>query len=82
MDILEFLGEDFKVVHEFEGWKIGLLRYSERFDSFKQEERHLLTVQTHLALLSLHCLVKTLHMWVVQKKCKKHRKQLKQIHVH
>lgn len=50
MEILEFLGADFKVVHEFEGWKIGLLRYSERFDSFKQEERHLLTDETFVLL--------------------------------
>ncbi len=43
IDILKFEGEDFKAVCEFEGWKIGLLRYSERFSDFKILERHNLT---------------------------------------
>ncbi len=42
----------------------------------------LLTVLTHLDLQSLHCRVKILHMWDVQKKCRKHRKQSRQISVH
>ncbi len=50
MDILEFHGEDFKVVHEFEGWKIGLLRYSERFKEFCMEERHMLTDEAFILL--------------------------------
>ncbi len=43
MDILEFTGTDFKVMTEFEGWKIGFLRYSDRFSKFDQLERHLMT---------------------------------------
>ncbi len=35
-----FDGEDFKVMMRFEGWKIGFLRYSERFSKFNQLERH------------------------------------------
>lgn len=36
----EFDGEDFKAIFGFEGWKIGLLRYSDRFSEFKMLERH------------------------------------------
>lgn len=35
-----YTGEDFKVVMQFEGWKIGFPRYSERFSGFKVLERH------------------------------------------
>ncbi len=35
-----YTGEDFKAVMQFEGWKIGFLRYSERFSGFKVLERH------------------------------------------
>ena len=38
-----YSGEDFSVVMEYEGWKIGFLRYSERFSRFEQLERHLET---------------------------------------
>ena len=38
-----FTGEDFKVAMSFESWKIGLLRYSQRFSKFDRLERHLLT---------------------------------------
>ncbi len=37
------LGQGFKVMTEFEGWKIGILRYSERFSRFSEMERHLKT---------------------------------------
>ncbi len=50
IDILEFKGEDFKAVCEFEGWKIGLLRYSERFSDFKVLERHNLTDEVFVLL--------------------------------
>lgn len=33
-------GEDFKAVMQSEGWKIGMLRYSDRFSKFKVLERH------------------------------------------
>ena len=35
-----FSGEDFNVMMTFEGWKIGFLRYSERFSDFKVLEKH------------------------------------------
>lgn len=50
MEILDFCGEDFKAVLEFEGWKIGLLRYSERFSDFKVMERHLQTDEAFVLL--------------------------------
>ncbi len=46
----EFSGEDFKVVHQFEGWKIGFLRYSDRFSKFDVLERHLLTDEIFVLL--------------------------------
>lgn len=36
----KFSGEDFKVMMQYENWKIGFLRYSKRFSEFKQLERH------------------------------------------
>ena len=38
-----FDGEDFNVMMNFEGWKIGFLRYSERFSRFSSLERHMST---------------------------------------
>lgn len=46
----EFSGEDFKVMMQFEGWKIGFLRYSDRFSEFKQLERHLRTDEAFILL--------------------------------
>ena len=46
----EFSGEDFKVMLQFEGWKIGFLRYSDRFSEFKQVERHLRTDEAFILL--------------------------------
>ena len=48
--ISKFSGNDFQVMAQFEGWKIGLLRISERFSSYKQEERHLLTDEVFVLL--------------------------------
>lgn len=45
-----FQGEDFSSVLEFESWKIGLLRYSERFSEFSRLERHLLTSEAFILL--------------------------------
>ncbi len=50
MEIFDFHGEDFKAVIEFEGWKIGLLRYSNRFSSYNQVERHLETDEAFILL--------------------------------
>ena len=45
-----FSGEDFKVMMSFEGWKIGFLRYSERFSRFAQMERHMKTDEAFVLL--------------------------------
>lgn len=45
-----FKGEDFAVAMQFEGWKIGLLRYSERFSKFDRLERHLNTDEAFILL--------------------------------
>lgn len=50
MKIYDYNGTDFKAVMEFEGWKIGLLRYSERFSEFKMLERHLETDEAFVLL--------------------------------
>lgn len=50
IDIFEYKGEDFRAVLESGEWKIGLLRYSERFSSFKVLERHLLTDEVFVLL--------------------------------
>ena len=45
-----FTGQDFCVVKQFEGWKIGFLRYSQRFSKFDRLERHLLTDEAFILL--------------------------------
>ena len=45
-----FTGQDFCVVKQFEGWKIGFLRYSQRFSSFDRLERHMLTDEAFILL--------------------------------
>lgn len=50
MEILSFNGKDFKAVLQFEGWKIGILRYSERFSDYKVAERHLETDEAFVLL--------------------------------
>ena len=50
MEIFEFKGKDFKGVMQFEGWKIGLLRYGERFSDYKTRERHLNTDEAFVLL--------------------------------
>ncbi len=46
----EYTGEDFRVLHSFEGWKIGFLRYSDRFSEYAQSERHLNTDEAFVLL--------------------------------
>ena len=46
----KFDGEDFKVAMQFENWKIGLLRYSDRFSKFDRLERHLFTDEAFILL--------------------------------
>ena len=48
--ISRFDGQDFQIATQFEGWKIGLLRYSDRFSSYGQMERHLLTDEVFVLL--------------------------------
>lgn len=50
MEILEYNGTDFKTLMEFEGWKIGFCRYSERFSAYTVEERHLETDEAFVLL--------------------------------
>ncbi len=50
MELFEFKEQDFKCVKQFEGWKIGLLRYSERFSEYKTRERHLETDEAFVLL--------------------------------
>ncbi len=50
IDILEFRGQDFKAVLDFEGWRIGLLRCSDRFSALKCFERHRLTDEAFVLL--------------------------------
>lgn len=50
MEITGFQGEDFKVVVDSDGWKIGFLRYSERFSGFHVLERHMKTKESFILL--------------------------------
>lgn len=50
IDILGYAGDDFKAVMQFEGWKIGLLRYSDRFSDLKCLERHIMTDEAFVLL--------------------------------
>ncbi len=50
MDVIEFKGEDFKVMMKSDGWKIGFLRYSERFAAFGVLERHLMSEEAFILL--------------------------------
>ena len=50
MEALIHKGEGFQVLKEFEGWKIGYLRYNDRFSRFDQLERHLETDEVFVLL--------------------------------
>lgn len=50
MNISSFQGEDFKVVVQSKSWKIGFLRYSQRFAEFSTLERHLQTEESFVLL--------------------------------
>lgn len=50
MQIYDYTGENFTVVKSFEGWKIGMLRYGDRFTEYKTKERHLLTDECFILL--------------------------------
>lgn len=42
--------EGFRVMAEYGGWKVGMLRYNERFSCLKEMERHLLTDEIFVLL--------------------------------
>lgn len=46
----DFKCEDFKVLMQYEGWKIGFLRFSERFSKFDRLEKHLETDEAFVLL--------------------------------
>ena len=50
MEMITYKGEGFRVLKEFEGWKIGYLRYNDRFSKFDQFERHLETDEVFVLL--------------------------------
>lgn len=50
MEIIDYDGADFKAVKSFEGWKIGILRYSERFSAFDRLEKHIKTDEVFVLL--------------------------------
>ena len=50
MEKYTYDGEDFKAVFTTDKWKIGLLKYSDRFSSFKVMERHLKTDEIFVLL--------------------------------
>lgn len=50
MEKYTYNGEGFHTVKEFEGWRIGFLRYSDRFSACKEMERHLETDEAFMLL--------------------------------
>ena len=50
VQISRFTGTDFQVMTQFDGWKIGLLRHSQRFSACCQMERHLETDEVFVLL--------------------------------
>lgn len=50
MEKYTYNGEDFKAVLTTDGWKIGLLKFSERFSKFGVLERHLKTDEVFVLL--------------------------------
>ncbi len=50
MEVFTYTDQDFKAVLESGEWKIGLLRWSERFSAFRIMERHLMTDEAFVLL--------------------------------
>ena len=50
MEIFSYDGENFKVAMVFEGWKIGILRYGDRFSTYNCHERHFETDEAFILL--------------------------------
>jgi len=40
MDIVEYRGEDYSTVITYESWRVGLIRWAERFERIVYFERH------------------------------------------
>lgn len=47
---LTYSGNDFAVLKQYAGWKLGFLRYSQRFSKFTELERHLQTDEVFVLL--------------------------------
>ncbi len=50
IEAMTYTGEGWKVLKEFEGWKIGSLRYCERFSKLTEMECHLKTDEVFVLL--------------------------------
>ena len=50
INIYSYNESDFKAVFSFEGWKIGLLRYSDRFSHIGIWERHTQTAEVFVLM--------------------------------
>ena len=50
MEAIIHKGDGFRVLKEYEGWKIGYLRYNDRFSKFEEMERHLETDEVFVLL--------------------------------
>lgn len=50
IDTFRYTGEGFLALKEFEGWKIGILRHSERFSRLSEMECHLETDEVFVLL--------------------------------
>ena len=50
IEIFDYDGEGFRAIHSFEGWKLGLINYSERFSAKREFERHLKTDEAFVLL--------------------------------
>ena len=69
IEVIDYNGEDFKAVKVFDGWKIGLMRYSERFSEANQFERHTETDEVFV-LLSGEAVLHTEEESLPMEKCK------------
>lgn len=50
MEIYGHNGEGWKPLFDFEGWRIGMIHYDERFSKRVEDERHLLTDESFVLL--------------------------------
>ena len=50
IETLTYEDPGFRVLKQFEGWKIGILRYNDRFSKLSELERHLKTDEVFVLL--------------------------------